>query len=340
MHTENTFILEQAEKLFGVALVKENTMGNSGSKIFEVKTEKNEYILRASELSAQKQEHTVFELRWMEYLANHISGVVRPIRSLENNICEVIEVNNKSFILCVTEKANGKLVNINNPNEFNEELFFRLGALMGEMHRLTMDYKGNISKPEFEWTGFVNAWRYDCVILDEDVRLAFKHYYDKINTLPKGKDSYGIIHYDIHTDNFFVDNNGNIKLFDFDACQFNWYAADIASAVFFMIQKGAGPLTDKTEKERTEFAETYLTAYLKGYLETNTISAYWVKKIELFMKFQMWDEYISVQNFWPDELMHLQDYYMSWHKERIVNGLPYAFIDYEKVINSLPKLRG
>ena len=41
-----------------------------------------------------------------------------------------------------------------------------------------------------------------------------------------------------------------------------------------MVQKKANPLKRWHEKARTEFAETYLISYLKGYLQTNLISAY------------------------------------------------------------------
>lgn len=338
MNTDNELILEQAELLYNVRLVDENTMGNSGNKIFEVKTGQRTYMLRASEYSPEKAEHTAFELKWMEYLSDHLAGIVRPQKSNDNNLYEKINVTGKAYILCLLEKAPGKIVDVNNPSEFNEALFFNLGALMGSMHRLTVGYEGNIRKPAFEWTGQVNFWRYENVILDENVRLYQKKYYDEISTLPIAKDNYGIIHWDIHTDNFFVDNS-KIKLFDFDACQFNWYTADMASAVFFMVLKGAGPLTQKSEKERTEFAEAYLISYLKGYLQTNTTSEYWIKKIDLFIKYQMGDEYLAAQNFWPPELTHLRDWYLNWHKEGITNGLPYVFIDYEKVINSLPPIR-
>lgn len=338
MNTENRRILEQAELLYTVQFVDENTMGHSGNKVFEVKNEQGAYLLRASAYSPEKKEHTTFELKWMEYLSNKLTGIVRPQKSRNNHLYEVINVAGKAYILCLLEKAPGKIVDVDNPHEFNEELFFNLGALMGSMHKATMDYAGNIRQPDLEWTGAPNLWRYENAILDEKVRLCQKKYYDEINTLPKGKDNYGIIHFDIHTDNFFVDN-GKIKLFDFDACQFNWYTADVASAIFFMVLKGAGPLKHMSEKERTEFAEAYLISYLKGYLQTNTTSEYWIRKIDLFIQYQMCDEYLAAQNFWPGELAHLRDWYMNWHKERIVNGLPYVFINYEKVINSIPIAR-
>lgn len=331
-------ILQQAEMFYDVKLDHEITMGGTSSLVFEVKREQMALILRASEYSLERKAHIAFELKWMEFLSNHLTGIVHPEKSKNDNLYEVIEIAGKAYALCLLEKAPGKIADTNNPNEFNKQLFFNLGALMGNMHRLTVNYEGNVRNPEFEWTGQVNFWRYDNPILDESVRLQQKRYFDEINTLPIDKDNYGIVHWDIHTDNFFVDN-GKIKLFDFDACQFNWYAADMASAIFFMILKGAGPLTHKSEKERTEFAEDYLISYLRGYLETNQATKYWIRKIDLFIKYQMCDEYLAAQNFWPRELAHLRDWYLNWHKERITNGLPYVFIDYDKVIKSLPALK-
>ncbi|MGI6664509.1 MAG: phosphotransferase enzyme family protein [Christensenellaceae bacterium] len=220
MYTEHELILKEAASRYGVCLVRENTMGNSGNKVFEVKTAQDAYILKASIYSAQKEKHLAFELNWMFYLAEHLTGIVRPQKSINGNLFEIINIGEKTYLLSLFEKAPGKIVDPNNPDEFNETLFYHLGALMGEMHRLTIDYKGNIRTPAFEWTGAVNGWRYTNILQDEAVRLCQQKYYDAINTLPIDKESYGIIHWDIHTDNFFVDN-GNIKIFDFEACQFN-----------------------------------------------------------------------------------------------------------------------
>ena len=113
----------------------------------------------------------------------------------------------------------------------------------------------------------------------------------------------------------------------------------MASAMFFMVQKGAGPLKNLTEKERTNFAEAYLLSYLKGYLQTNTINAYWIGKMDLFMRYQMIDEYVAAQTGWPEESAHLKQWYLNWYKERIVKHLPYVFIDYERILRNLPDLK-
>lgn len=337
MSADNELILKQAKLLYDVKPDREITMGGTNNRIYEVTQGLTAYILRASEYSPVKKSHTEFELNWMVYLSEHLKGIVRPQKSRANHLYEVIDVAGKKYILFLMEKAPGKIVDVACPDQFNESLFFNLGALMGDMHRLTMDYEGNVRKPEFEWTGAANAWRYENPILDESVRQYQKKYHDELCTLPMCKDSYGIIHWDIHTDNFFVDN-GKIKIFDFDACQFNWYAADMASAIFFMVLKGAGPLTHKSEKERTDFAEAYMISYLKGYLQTNRTSAYWIRKIDLFIKYQMCDEYLAAQSFWPEELKDQRDWYLNWHKERITNGLPYVFVNYDKILNSIPNI--
>ncbi len=43
---------------------------------------------------------------------------------------------------------------------------------------------------------------------------------DYLRTLPKGIDEYGLIHQDLHGGNFFVDDAGNMTIFDFDDSQY------------------------------------------------------------------------------------------------------------------------
>jgi len=333
MDINNNPVFSQAQQLYRIKPLLEITTGGSGNSIFEVASGQLPYILRITEATEKKKSHIGFESRWVEYLSAHMEGIAKPVRSVNGNLFEVIEAAGEKYILYLQEKAPGKIVDNNNPDEFNETLFFHLGALMGRMHKLTMSYDGNVINPEFEWNG-PHFWRRDIPILDEDVRQSEKRFLQELTALPVGKDNYGIVHFDIHTDNFLV-ANPKITLIDFEACQFNWYAADIASAVFFMIQKEAGPLKRLTETQRTQFAETYLISYLKGYLQTNPIGKCWIYSIDLFMKYQMIDEYVAAQSYWPEESGDLRQWYSDWYKERIVNNLPYVSIDYNKVVGSI-----
>lgn len=325
------FLLHMRQ-LYMAKPLREITTGNSGDRIFEVEAASRPYILRVSKFTEKKQAHTKFELGWVDYLAARMEGIAKPVRSVNRRLYEVVKAGNETYIMSLQEKVPGKLVNANDPKEFNEDLFYNLGMLMGHMHRLTMDYDGNKPCSEFKWNG-PHFWRKDIDILDKAVQQGEQRFLKALEQLPAGKENYGIVHFDIHTDNFLIDNN-KIILIDFDACQFNWYAADMASALFFMVQKGAGPLKNLSETMRTEFAETYLTAYLKGYVQTNSIRAYWIKKLDLFMRYQMIDEYVASQLGWPEQ-PDLRQKNLDWHRNRIQKNLPYVNINYEKIINSL-----
>ncbi len=333
MEIDSNLLLPKGKALYGITRFREIIAGNSGDKIFEVERSGGQAVLRVCEFGEKKQAHTEFETRWVDYLSAEMEGVVKPIRSINGKLYEVVEAGGKAYILTLQEKARGKKIDSNAPTEFNEKLFYNLGILMGRMHSLTKSYEGNKSCPQFKWNG-PHFWRGEIAVLDKDVREGEKRLLEELERLPVGKENYGIVHYDVHTDNFLVEED-KITLIDFDACQFNWYAADIASALFFMARKGADPLKQMTEEKRTEFAETYLISYLKGYLTTNTLSEYWIKKLDLFMRYQMVDEYVAAQQWWPNENEAQRQWYLAWHKNRIKNNLPYVPIDYEKVLDGI-----
>ncbi|GCF94826.1 hypothetical protein NRIC_27170 [Enterococcus florum] len=325
-------ILTQAAQLYGIRVVKEITRGNSGSRVFEVQSDEQSYIMKIIEGTRENQKHLDFETRWTEYLTDRMRGIAKPMRSKHYRLYEIVETDKRSVLLHLQEKAPGNTIDGPHSTHFNATLFSRLGVLMGQMHRLTIDYPENIIRHEFEWNG-PNTWRSSIAILDEEVRRSEEQLLDRLNELPKEKDNYGIVHFDIHTDNFLVERD-QITLIDFDACQFNWYAADIASALFFMAQAAANPFDRLHETQRSEFAEMYLTAFLKGYLQTNGLMKDWFDQIDLFMRYQMIDEYVSAEYFWTEEEYPERQWYLTWFKDRICTDQPYVSINYENVWNN------
>ncbi|MHC5249337.1 phosphotransferase enzyme family protein [Enterococcus sp. LJL90] len=225
------------------------------------------------------------------------------------------------------------MIDSSNPAEFNIQLFKKLGAVMGEMHHLTQEYPKNQENLRFAWNGPL-TWRKQIAILDEAVSRREVELIQELAALPKDNRTYGIVHFDIHLENFLVDQQ-QLTLIDFDACQFNWYAADIASTLFFMVQAVAGPLKGLSEEQRQNFAEKYLIAYLKGYLKKNQLTPRELKQIDLFMKYQMVDEYVAAQTFGQNDDQAEQQWYLQWFKDRIVADLPYVQIDFDRVISEV-----
>ncbi len=329
MNMNKDLLTNIAERLYGVELLDEIPTGNPTSRVYEAAAGQNRYILKVQEFSERRASHMEFETGWVEYLSCHMDGIAKIVASRAGRVWETAAVGRERYILSLQEKAKGKTVDINNPDEFNSRLFKRLGRVMGQMHSLTKRYDKNISSPEFKWNG-PNFWRAGLEIPDADVKQSEALLVAEIERLPADSDSYGIVHFDIHTDNLLIARDGSLTVIDFDTCQFNWYAADIASALFLALMKKVPPRPMCSEYERTAFAEAFLRAYLEGYREKCALDSYWLSRLDLFMRYQMVDEYMAAKLYWPDADEKLRGWYVDWHRDRLARGLPYVYIDYNK----------
>lgn len=103
----------------------------------------------------------------------------------------------------------------------------------------------------------------------------------EIKYLPKDKNSYGLVHYDFHQYNFFIDN-GEITVFDFDDCLYHWFACDIAIAIYHGIEA----MRFTNYKEKNQFASNFIKNFMKGYLSETYIDKYWVEKIPIFLEYR------------------------------------------------------
>lgn len=301
-------IIKYAERLYNTNIISEYVLGNSCNLIFEIEKDATQFILRVSEYSDTKKKHIDLELNWMNYLAETLDNIVKPVKSVNNDFYEIINAGDKSYVLCLFEKAKGKKVDSNNPMEFNGKLFYDLGVLMGNMHRLTAEYAGNPAIiPEFS-----------------------PHYANEFHTLPVSKDCYGIIHNDVHIHNFFVDD-GHISLFDFDDCSFGWYAEDIASHFFYMIM--FTNIFNKSEKYIIDFAKNYLMTYFRGYTKNYNINKDCISKFDLFLKYRMTGVYSYLHDFFKDSPENPYIDFLNWLKNKIDNELPFVDIDYQQIIS-------
>jgi len=311
MNNRKEQIIKCVERLYNIKITCEYTTGCSYNHMFEIEKEGNQFVLRISEYNDTEKRHIDLELNWMDYLAKKINNIVKPVKNSNNNIYEIINVDDKDYIVCLFEKAKGRHVDVNNPTEFNDRLFFDLGILMGKMHKLTAEYEGsNIENPEFTARSL-----------------------DIFHTSPKSKDTYGIIHNDVSPKNFFI-NSGYIYLFDFDDCVYGWYSEDIAIHFYYMLSNAE--LHDKSEKYAIEFAENYLITYLKGYMQTYHFNKQSLHEFEPVLKDQMRECYSYLTNFYKGSSENPFKNHLIWLKNKIDNNLPYTDIDYRKIINSLP----
>ena len=142
------------------------------------------------------------------------------------------------------------------------------------MHALTKDFspsRKEYRRSEWDQDGYLDFERH-LPPSQTLVRESGKRIIDTVRTLPRGRDSYGLIHTDAHAGNFFVED-GKISIFDFDDCAYNWFASDIAITLFY------STVNMRDEAKKLEFTEMFMEKFLEGYHGENYLEPYWFSKI-------------------------------------------------------------
>lgn len=98
-------------------------------------------------------------------------------------------------------------------------MFYNWGKVVGNMHRFTRDYTpgdGMEKRHEFSIRSMISENIKDFPAVNKIAENLLK----EIENLPKDKDSYGLIHNDLHPGNFLIDGE-HIHLIDFDGCMYS-----------------------------------------------------------------------------------------------------------------------
>ena len=313
-----------SEKLLGFAAENYNFdkatlnfISDSTNQIYMFHKDGTPYILRFSERPAEKIHEVKAEMDWLFYLAKNNISVGLPLNAANGGLAVMTSDNGVNYIITSFKTVNGTYWDKNNPDRWNDDIFYNWGKTMGDIHRLTKDFK---PANEQDIRGvFDGRFSLDDIIKKcPSVNKIVEGLIDEMMALPKDKDSYGLIHNDMHQWNFLIDG-GEINVFDFDDSLYGWFALDMGIALYHALWWGrkndAGHL----------FADEIITNFIKGYLSANHLSDFWLSKIPLFMKFRQICKFSWF--FDPDSAD-------SHQKERIHNiENNILFTDYE--INSL-----
>jgi Ser/Thr protein kinase RdoA (MazF antagonist) len=139
------------------------------------------------------------------------------------------------------------------------------------------------------------------------------------------RDSYGIIHSDMHNGNLFV-HDGKITVLDFDDCHYNWFAFDIAIPLFYVMRNV------NVSPDDTEYARHFMSCFMDGYMRENRVDSYWMKLIPEFMKLREMDLYIIIIR---DDIADLNGWcrrFMENRRFRIENEIPVLDLDFAEFV--------
>jgi len=283
-----------------------------------------EFILRIGHSGRRSPEMIAGEVDWINYLARGGANVSRAILSNQGKLVEAVDDGHgEQFLATAFIKARG------GPSwetEWTPEFVEHYGQVIGRIHRLTKDYEpSNPAWRREEWDSPGNLaiaeWlpASDTKILEKFQTLM--HYFE---TLPKDRDSYGLIHQDAHGGNFFV-HDGEITLFDFDDCVYSWFIYDIAMVLFYAAM---------FEDHLGAFTASFMRDFLRGYSRENKLDPEWLAELPYFLKLREIDLYAQIH--FSFDVENLTDEwnirYMQGRKERIDADLPYIDFDWESLM--------
>lgn len=321
----NNTILTEICRRYGADAQKIKLLDGFENFMYEYAKNGEPRILRVSHDLHRAANAINGEIEWLNYLADNGLSVPRAMPSDSGALVETVEARDGSHFSAVSfTKAPGK-----HPWEQSIDLLdlaVQMGQMTGRMHALTKKYTP--SQPAFkrpEWDadieGFAEKYLPDG---NEIITGKFGRLTRSLQSLPKDIDSYGLIHFDFHSANFFV-HNGRITLFDFDDCQYNWFVADIAIALFYAVSHNC------VDRRAIEQAQRFYNRFMEGYVAENTLDKKWLALIPMFLKQREIDLYIVIHR--SLDLHKLDRWaasFMEDRKRKIEKDVPYAPIEFSR----------
>jgi Ser/Thr protein kinase RdoA (MazF antagonist) len=314
----NDNILREAQRRFGIAPENCKLLDGFESFIYIYTREDRDYILRVGHNRRRSPDLIRGEVDWINFLAAGGAGVARAVSSLNGELVEeILDDRDGRFLATAFVKAPGGPVW--EMGGWTGDLIEQYGKLLGRIHALSKTYTpGDPAWRRQTWVEDQN--KMNLPLLDPAVDERFTEIIAYIETLPRDKESYGMIHQDAHAGNFFVDENGRITLFDFDDCVYGHFAYDLAMVLFYVVTN---------REDAAEFAPGFWQTFMRGYAAENDLDPAWQREIPHFMKLREIDLYALIKRDYDSlEGDPWIEAYMDGRKERIVRGEPYLEMDF------------
>jgi len=315
-------VLSQAAEYFKSSITELKLIGGFENYVYDYKINNKEFILRLTHTSHRSKDQLFGELEWIEFLYEKGANVYRPVHSVNDRLVEEIKLQDSSFFAVSFEKALGEMVR---GKDYDDEYLVKWGKAIGHIHKVTNDFKP--SKPEFKRID----WYDDQIVTgafipDADIKIkeVLSDTIKYIKSLHIDKNSYGLIHTDIHSGNMIYDDKKNLKIIDFDDSAYMYFISDLAIAVYYGIWH-----LNHDSKERAEYAKKLFMKILEGYRQDFSIDRKWLSEIPYFLKLRDLTLYCALnQKFEPEDMTEALKKIIGSIKDRIENDIPVVDIDF------------
>ena len=317
----NQDILDRAMQAFEIGPGDIQLLDGFESFIYEFQRGGIPYILRIGHSLRRPANLIRGEVDWINYLHRGGAGVSRAILAGSGELVfPLADGSGDYFLATAFEKAAGAP-----PSReiLGPEFYRTYGRLLGRMHRLTRDYQPADpawKRPDWDDPTMLEVlgWLPESEALVAQRYIELKEYLDR---LPAPAGVYGLIHFDAHMGNMFVDHRGAITLFDFDDCNYSWFANDIAIVLFYAALG---------KEDVAGFIREFMHHFLAGYREENELDAVWLQEIPNFLKLREIDLYAIIhRSFDVENIDHpWVAMFMEGRRQRIEEQVPVFAFDF------------
>ncbi|RBP04265.1 phosphotransferase enzyme family protein [Rossellomorea aquimaris] len=326
LFTEGLFA--EAASRYGCNTAHAKKLGDFENYVYEVHKGGTPYILRLTHSSHRTESEVEAELKWVNYLHKHGVNVSLVNHSDKGKLVEVIKAGDTYFYVCLFDKAPGSPLKVNDPL-FDEELFYKWGKMTGHMHRVTKGYgQAGIHRLRWDQDDVLDFKKYLSV---QDGSIIEKGHKNKemIRSFVETKDTFGLIHSDIHPGNFFY-HEGDLHVFDFDDSTQFFFISDVAIPLYYSVW---WKLRNENLDTRSQFGAKFLVSFLKGYLTECDIEEEWVDRIPHFLLLRDLTLYSVFHKKWDlENLSDVEESLLSQIRDRLLHDEPIVDLDYGEII--------
>lgn len=320
-------ILYEALTRFGGDKDNVKDIGGFEAFVYEATINDKKYILKITHTIRRLVNYLMGELDYVNYLASHGVPTSKAVESVNGNFVESIDASDGGkFLAYLFEKAEGE---ISTKESRTDEIIQTWGQVSGLMNRLAAGYKP--SKPEYKRQIWYedDVYEFDKHLTGEDAELIplCHQILDEVKTLPQTKETFGMIHGDLHQGNFFI-NKGQVLPFDFDDCEYGYYMNDIAMPYYY-----GGGLFKVMDDDAVGYAENFLSQFLKGYQKEFSVPKEIFLQMPEFLRVRAMILYIILNQAWVGDMRddEKNELIIKFRRHTTGEQIPFE-IDYTKFL--------
>lgn len=271
--TEEVF--QEVEDHYGWKILSKRLLTGNVNIVYELQTDQGVIILRCSPNHRREPWDVEAEVRFVDYLAKKGAAATSVFSTKSGK--RMVEIS--SFYVVCFQKAAGTPLSF---EDWTDKFLWKWGKMTGRFHRLAINYlPANPSRKHWDQEEWFQLEKY----LPKDQTIVYQRaseLMEQIRSFSQSASSYGLIHYDLHSQNFHVTPDGFLCAFDFEDCCYHYYLQDIAVSLYHALTRLTKP--PQAGSDEITFTRQFLRSFLAGYQTERILEPSWIDQLQAFLQ--------------------------------------------------------